>query len=219
MGWGGSVSAMIQSLKNNKELLGNKREYHRTKVKVLQSAEKLKIKYKEATPIELKLVREKVKKQRLINKLKTIIVILVLSPLLFIVGRSCWNVIKEELPKSEDQLWIDYYSEIKKGDYYLKKKQFENAKNFYRKANQIKRNTEAINIREALIEVNWCFYYNEDCFYARNLLKSLKYKNNSETKKLSLLLTKAYSVNNNGDTIIKRREYKKESIFDEFFSK
>tara|TARA_R110001592_G_scaffold54652_2_gene167249 strand:- start:3182 stop:3841 length:660 start_codon:yes stop_codon:yes gene_type:complete len=219
MGWGGSVSAMIQSLKNNKELLGSKREYHRTKVKVLQSAEKLKIKYKEATPLELKLVREKVKKQRLINKLKTIIVILALSPLIFIVGRSCWNVIKEEIPKSEDQILMDFYSEIKKGDFYLKKNQYDKAKTFYWNADHIKRNTEAINIREAFIEVSFCFHNNENCFYAKKLLKNLKYKNNSKVKKLNSLLTKAYSINNNGDTIIKRREYKNDSIFDEFFGR
>lgn len=204
MGWGGSVSAMIQSLKNNKELLGSKREYHRTKVKVLQSSEKLKIKYKEATPEQLRTVRAKVKQERLFNKLKTVIVILVLSPLIFIVGRSCWNVIKEEIPKSEGQILMDFYSEIKIGDNFFMKNKFEKAVVFYESAEVINPHSKEVKIRMGIVSTIECLYENENCGHAAWIVNFLEKRDSLGVNvlKLKKLLFDAYELNNPNDTAI-----------------
>ncbi len=203
MGWGGSVSAMIQSLRNNKELLG-KKKYHKSKVKALQASEKLKISYSKATSKELQLVREKIKKDQRLNRIKTILVLVLLSPFIGFVFYNLWLAIKEEIPKTKDQLIMEFYHNIKEGDTFFKKKQFDNAVIFYESAEEIFPNSSTIRIRMGMVSTMECLYENENCGHAAWVVRKFENIDSTQTDMLKLkeLLIKGYKLNNSEDTSI-----------------
>lgn len=86
MGWGGSVSAMIASLRSNKKLLNKKKPYFNKKVGLTGSKNEF-VEYENATPEELDLIKRKLQVLKNQNRIKTIIVLVVLSPFIFF----CWR--------------------------------------------------------------------------------------------------------------------------------
>lgn len=61
MSFGGSVAAMIATIRNNRAVLGKRRAYFKSKSDLLKASEKLKITHHKATEEELLLVRKRLK--------------------------------------------------------------------------------------------------------------------------------------------------------------
>jgi hypothetical protein len=201
MGGSGSALAMIQSIRNNRMLLGRRRAYFKTKVEAQQAAEKLNITYQKATREQLRLIRKKLKKQRLYKWFKVFVLLLLLSPLIGYVAVNIGGAIAEELPKTDAQLVGLYYADLKKGDDYFRKKQFNNAITMYLRADKIIKETSAINYRIAITSTYTCLLYNERCGNANWAIKDLYEQDTTDVKaiKLNELLVTAYYHNNPED--------------------
>ena len=222
MSFGGSAASMIAIIKNNKAILGSRKSHFKRKSELIKASEKLKINYQKASPEELRLVRLKLKRQRFFNRIKTLAIIVLLSPILWFVFSNLWSAIKEKIPKTEREIFTEYYSNIKIGDDYLQKKQFRNAVTFYRRAQKVKGSTFLIDLRLGLASTYECFLKNENCGHAASKIDRIQMQDstNAEGIKLRKLLFKGYTINNPKDSFIystnKRNE---DNIFNTFFGK
>jgi len=215
MSFGGSVASMIATIRNNRAILGSRKSHFKRKIELIKASEKLKINYQKATPEEILLVRLKLKKQRFFNRIKTLVVILLLSPIIWFVASNLWSAIKEELPKTEREIFTEYYSNIKIGDEYLQKKQFKNAVIFYRKAKDVKENTFSINLRLALASTYDCFLNNDNCGHAAYKIDIIYLQDSTNAKvfKLHELLLKGHAINNPNDSVIYQTSKRSEDDF------
>ena len=216
MSWGGSVAAMIATIKNNRAILGNRRAYFKAKAKLTMASEKLKINFHQATKEELRAVREKVRKQNLIDRLKALIILFIISPFIVFCCYKFWPVIEAELPVNEGKLLMKYYENIKEGDRYLKNMQFDNAIIMYERADEILSKTEVGNYRFALAYTYQCIYQNKGCKDIDWYIHSI-----SKTKhdKLYKALLNSNKLNTTKDTILTSQSENYESVFDQFFEK
>tara|TARA_B100000809_G_scaffold62501_1_gene59274 strand:+ start:2556 stop:3227 length:672 start_codon:yes stop_codon:yes gene_type:complete len=219
MGGSGSALAMIQSIKDNRALLGRRRSYFKAKIEAQQAAEKLNITYGKATPEQLRLIRRKLKKQRFFLRFRVFVLLLLLSPFFGYMVLNMWEIIEEEIPRTEGQVLIEYYSKIKKGDEYFKKKQIDFAMEMYRHADRLRRETYVVDYRQALASTYKCLLYNKGCGSASGQINYL-YRNDStnmDVIKLNRLLVNAYNFNNQESLVSIEIPNKVEwSIYDKF---
>ena len=173
MSFGGHVAAMVASMKNNNALKRQRRSYFDNKIALEDVSDKMKIPLRKATPEQLRLIRAKLMKQRFYTRLRVFVVLLILSPFVWMVFVNMWGVVKEEIPKSEIDILIEYYDDIKKGDDYFNRKQFDNARTLYDRADYLIPNSLEVRYRKALASTAECFYSNQNCGHASWLLKEL----------------------------------------------
>lgn len=222
MGGSGSALAMIQSIRDNKSLVGRRRAYFKAKVEAQQAAEKLNITYQKATPEQLRLIRATLKKQRFITRIRMSIVLLIVSPLIWYVALFMWSAIKEEIPKTEGQILMEYYAQISIGDSLLSVGQFENAIILYRRADKLKGDTYVVDYRKSLASTYRCLLLNKSCGSASGMINELYLQDTTNMKvhQLNRLLVNAYNLNNPGDKFVNKESNPgRRSIFEDFFGK
>ena len=221
MSFGGHVAAMVASIRNNKALLGKRRSYFKNKIELQKVSDKMKISYPDATPEDMRRVKAKLKKQRIIKRLITLTVLVLLSPVFYYVGKNVVSVIAEEIPYTDAQLVGMYYDEIKLGDDYLRKNDYESAIIIYWRAADIKY-TEDVDYRLALAYTYKCLIVNEDCGEASWHLKRLYRhdKKDKAAKELRKLLVNTYNLNNPNDSILNSNTDEIEgSIWESYFNR
>jgi tetratricopeptide (TPR) repeat protein len=197
MGWGGSVSAMIASLRSNKELLNKKKPYFNKKAGLTGSKNEF-VDYEKATPEELNLIKRKLQVLKNQNRIKTLIVLIILSPFIFFVGKHMWLAIEEELPPNKGKITMQFYSEIKLGDEYFKKGQIDNAIIMYERADELVKRTYLASLRLAIAYSHQCLKRNEMCSDANWNVKYLysNHREDSTVLKINSIYEKITKYNN-----------------------
>ncbi len=203
MGGGGSALAMIQSIRENMALLGKRRAYFKAKAELTKASEKLKITYQKATPEQLRLVRKRLKKQRLINRIKSTIIIFIFSPIIIYGCYLLWPAIDAEIPDTEGQIFNKYYANLNKGDDYFKKGYKDYAEEMYSRADKLMPNTAAIDIRMALIYSFSCLHDTTGCNTASWRINDLyiQDKKNKLIHQLNAIHIRAYNITHPNDTV------------------
>lgn len=197
MGWGGSVSAMIASLRSNKKLLNKKKPYFNKKVGLTGSKNEF-VEYENATPEELDLIKRKLQVLKNQNRIKTIIVLVVLSPFIFFVGDLMWKAIEEELPPNKGKIAMKFYSDLKLGDEYFRKGQIDNAIIMYERADELVDRTYAASFRLAVAYSYQCLKRDEMCSDANWNVKYLysNFRKDSTVLKINFIYEKINKYNN-----------------------
>lgn len=194
MGWGGSAMAMIQSIKNNKALLGKRYTYFDTKKEYLRAAKGLKISYQKATKEELRQVRVKIRKQKKAERVRVIIVLCIILPLIILgvnksIGLFAEEVTKEEVVIKEKDI-KKYQFHIDDGDYMISKGKWNNAIFQYTRASEIFPNEYDVQYRLALAYTYKCQHTNEGCERGDSLVNRLltHFPDNKKVKGLRVSL-------------------------------
>ena len=131
MSFGGSVAAMIATLKNNRLMLGERYTYFDAKKNYLRATKGMKITYREATKEELQLVREKIKKQKKTDRIRVGVVLLFVTPIIVIGVYQAISLSKEKISinnqriKKKDIKKYQFY--INDGDLMIQQKKWNNA--------------------------------------------------------------------------------------------
>jgi hypothetical protein len=194
MSWGGSVAAMIQSLKNNKALLGKRYTYFDAKKDYLRATHGMKITYQKATKEELRFVREKIKKQKRLDRIRVIIVLSIICPLLiygtYKITTSFDEEIKEQKIIRKKKDIEKYQFHINDGDYMISKGKWNNAIFQYTRASEIFPNEYDVQYRLTLAYTYKCQYTNEECTKSDSLVNRLLtyYPNDEKVKGLRVSL-------------------------------
>lgn len=194
MSWGGSVAAMIQSLKANKALLGKRYTYFDAKKDYLRATKGMKITYQKATKEELRQVKEKIRKQKKTERRRVTIVLCLMAPLIIFgtikaTGLFTKDVTKEKVViKKEDVKKYQYH--IKEGDYRISKAEWNNAIFQYSRASEIFPKEYDVQYRLALAYTYKCQHTNEECAKGDSLVHTLlaRYPDVEEVKGLRVSL-------------------------------
>lgn len=177
MSYGGSVAAMISTLKNNRALLTKRDRYFRAKTNYLKTSNDLKITYRKATKEELRQVKEKLRVQKKSDKLKTVIFIIVFIPLISFSIYYSLNFFENKM--NEKQVIIKkkdinkYLFYINDGDKMFEDKKWNNAIYQYSNALEIFPNEFDVQYRLAQAYTYKCQHTNEDCFKSDSLINRL----------------------------------------------
>ncbi|MBJ2175609.1 hypothetical protein JBL43_15260 [Aureibaculum sp. A20] len=199
MGGEGSMQSMITILRNNKNLLRKKSFFKRDRTflstrKEYYKASKGKINLKKASKQELKIIRERVIKQRKFENIKIwFVTISLLLPILFFILYSTNVFENQKLDNIEDQKDIylkehintySYY--LDEGDKWIEKRHWNNAIYRYQQAVKLFPNEYEANYRLALAYSYNCKFDKKNCEAGKRLTTRLL-KNYSEDKNLQKL--------------------------------
>ncbi len=201
----GSIQAMINSLRNNKNLLRKRsifkkeRTFLSTKKEYYKAAQG-EFDLKKATKEELKTLREKIIKQRKIENRKSwSIVLAVMISLVLILINATYKTNKKEIERIEtakDNYLIehinDYIYYLEEGDKWIEKKNWNNATYRYEQAVKLFPEEYEANYRLALSYGYSCSYKNKNCEKGRRLTNQLLklYPEDSKLLELKIILEK-----------------------------
>lgn len=219
MGWGGSVSQMILTLRTNKDILGSRRKEFKLRNEYNKVAEKIGVSYQEATPEQLKEIRQKVKRQNFYGRIKAGIVVCVCMPLIILIGGFIVEAVQNEIPLSEEESLMLFYEKVAKGDAFLKYKKTKSAYAFYSRANEYVPGTELIKVRKCLLKLNNCFYFDYECNQLENALNRLDYTGSKEYKRLNELIGNCCELKKEQCNSNEQQNIIYNSVFDEFFER
>lgn len=189
-GGGGFMQAMINSLRDNKNLISKRKSFAERRKDYLTSYSKLKITPEKATKEQIETVRKIINTQKKIVKRNTIIILLLTSPLLFYTiyfGIDLFqspNPTISSIKQKENTTKYNFY--IEDGDKMINNKKWNNAIFQYNMALEIFPNELDAQYRLALAYSYKCKYKNESCLTADSLVNRLYnyYPNNLEIKEL-----------------------------------
>lgn len=197
MSFGGSVSAMIQSIRSNKMLLGHRYTYFDAKQDYLRVAKGLKISSRKATKEEIWAVKEKIRKQKKSERVKITIVLSFIFPLLIYGMHNFLESHPTGIPnhkiEADKEILERYQFYIEDGDYMISKGKWNNAIFQYTRASEIYPNEFDAQYRLALAYTYKCQYTKEDCLIGDSLVNILLIQSpkNAEVKGLKVSLDNA----------------------------
>ena len=180
MSFGGSVAAMITTLKNNRSLTTKRAPFLKSKQQYLKASSALKINCQNATKEELENIRKKLKQQQRIARIKTLVVLLLLSPLIFYGVYQF--IILDKAPEAsveflEYQAKFDKYNYcIMTGDRMTNLREWDNAAFYYLSAHEIFPNKYEVNYLVSLAYAHKCIHDNELCLEADSIVSQLLLK-------------------------------------------
>jgi len=200
MGGEGSIQHMINSLRNNRNLLRKKsifkkeRTFLSTKKEYYKAAQEGEVELKKATKEELILLREKIIKQRKIESIRSwVIVLIVMTPLILLGINASYNTSKEEIQhlETENENYLiehinDYTYYLEEGDKWIEKKNWNNATYRYEQAVKLFPDEYEANYRLALSYCYSCSYKNKNCEKGRTLTNQLLKSYPEDSKLLEL---------------------------------
>jgi len=193
-GGGGSIQAMINSLRDNKNLIRKRPSFAERRKEYLTSYSQLKISSKKATKEELMKVKRKIILQRKVARRKSIIVLSVVIPLIviaifYITDTNSSSINRTTTINNQKQI-KKYNFHIADGDKMIHKKQWNNAIFQYTRAMEVFPKELDAQYRLALAYSYKCKYENESCNTADSLVNRLYnfYPNNKEIKELKEIL-------------------------------
>lgn len=183
----GSITHMIVTLRNNRNLLPAKKGYFKkknfgsAKNEYLHAAGGV-FDIKKASPEELKKLRKKIIKKRKSEARRFTIILCVGLPLIVLGLYFTFNNFsfgfpklqqseKADIQKSKEEKYLFY---IKDGDAWLAKRAYYNAVFQYKKAQQLFPNDFEVNYRIALGYSYRCQYDFEDCGVGKELIDKLE---------------------------------------------
>ncbi|MGB0888579.1 MAG: hypothetical protein ACPGSL_10685 [Vicingaceae bacterium] len=194
MSWGGSVAAMIQSLKNNKALLGKRYTYFDAKKDYLIAYKGLEISNRRATPEQLKAIKALIRKQKKAERLRVTIALCIISPFIIFGTYKFIKSLDSEVAQHEvvvKKKNVDkYLFHIDDGDYMLSKGKWNNAIFQYTRASEIFPNEYDAQYRLALAYSYKCKYTGDACGRSDSLVNRLleHFPDNEEVKTLRISL-------------------------------
>lgn len=189
-GGGGFMQAMINSLKDNKNLIGKRSSFAERRKEYLTSYSKLKITNKKATREEIMEVKNKILLQRKAARNKSIIVLAVTVPLIVF---TFFYLFKDDKTSTQQNHLTNNHKQIEKynfhiadGDKMIEQKKWNNAIFQYTRALEIFPKELDAQYRLALAYSYKCINTYEDCKKADSLVDILhqKHTNNIQIKEL-----------------------------------
>lgn len=190
MGFGGSTAAMIQTLKSNKTLLGQRYTYFDARKDYSRAAKGLKIGDQKATPEQLKQIKAIIRSQKKKARIRGIIVLSVIIPILifglYLIFRSSDKEITQNQIAVRKVNLEKYQFYIDDGDYMISKEKWNNAIFQYTRASEILPNEYDVQYRLALAYTYKCKYTKEACEQSDSLVNRLLeyFPNNEDVKGL-----------------------------------
>lgn len=175
MGFGGSAQAMINIIKNNRAMLGEKKSFFKSKKDYYASNsvdenQDVFVDHLQATPALLEDIRAKLQRERKmmfrINLIIFIILLLlaVFSVTYFFGGQEEIEVkSKKMVIKVEDTRVKDFVFYIDDGDEWMEQGKFENGLFQYKKAAELAPSNYNVQYRISLAYAYLCRYDNIDC--------------------------------------------------------
>jgi len=187
MGGEGSIQSMITSLRNNRNLLRKKSMFKRgrtflsTRKEYYKTAKGKNIELKKASKEELQLIRNKIIKQRKVERIITLSIVIALFVAVIMVvfyfsHKQNIEKIKEVEIEKENYLHenINEYSYlIEEGDNWIDKKNWNNAIYRYKQAVELFPNEFEASYRLALTYSYSCIFENENCEIGETLTARL----------------------------------------------
>jgi tetratricopeptide (TPR) repeat protein len=178
MGGGGMAQAMINSLRQNKNLLGKRKTiYTRKKDKIKPRSKKINI--PELNLIQKRAIQAAQKKEQLFAKkkaLKTLTLVIGLIIILFVVIANIpfqSKILPESKPiKTEINTVYDFNKNMNMGLAHMQIKQWFFAIGYFEKAITINPNNKELQYQLALAYCSLCFYENKACKAAHLVLNS-----------------------------------------------
>jgi len=194
MSFGGSVAAMIATLKNNKMMLGERYTYFDAKKSYLRATKGMKITYRKATKEELALVRKKIKQQRKQAQIVAVVILSMVIPIVFfgaykfIVSLNESHKLNEQIITKEHTKKYQFF--ISDGDLMFQKRKWNNAIFQYTRALEVFPNEFDAQYRLAQAYTYKCQLENEGCFKADSLVDRLitHFPNDENIKKLKTVI-------------------------------
>lgn len=207
MGGGGAIQDMINSVRNNRALLrkttifeGPKHNY--AYAKALYEKKKRLLKFKDATPEQLAIIREEIKQDQKRKTLKAITASLLLVALIFLgvsIGvmeyrkqRNLETLKKEAITEEAHLRQFVLFSE--KADHLYKKQDWDKAAYTYRLALNLKPNHYQTELKLARVLYFNCLYKGKDCFNAMDLTDKLlnQHPNNPVLQKMKVRFDRGF---------------------------